>query len=118
LVIVGLGYLAFTMFVPIRQQPAWVTDARLLPLMQSSSEILVSLVPDRDHADFLSTPQLGPNKDALGDLIRKQNQEANSVSPATKDNGAAPPKKAGKTYGAKARQALDSLLETTGTSGK
>ena len=31
LVIVGLAYMAFTYFVPIRKQPAWLTEARSLP---------------------------------------------------------------------------------------
>src|SRR3981189_3258142 len=45
LVIVGLGYLAFTYFVPIRQQPHWVTEARLLPVVQSTADVLLTVVP-------------------------------------------------------------------------
>src|SRR5262249_45005559 len=110
LVIVGLAYLLFTFFVPIRQQPRWVTEARLLPVVQSSGEILLSLVPNRDHADFADTPG-AKRGDAVGDLIRKQNEEANAVhdSPA-QDTG----KAAGKTYGAKDRRALDTLLQKSG----
>ena len=52
LVIVGLAYLAFTYFVPIRSQPHWVTDARLLPMVQSTADVLLSVIPDhpRDYA--------------------------------------------------------------------
>src|SRR5580698_7229135 len=32
LVVIGLAYLLVTYFVPIRQQPRWLTEARLLPL--------------------------------------------------------------------------------------
>src|SRR5579871_2000618 len=51
LVIVGLAYLAFTYFVPIRNQPRWLTEARLLPVVQSSADVLLTLVPDhpRDY---------------------------------------------------------------------
>src|SRR5882757_8555764 len=51
LVLVGLAYLAFTYFVPIRQQPHWVTEARLLPVVQSTADVLLSVVPDhpRDY---------------------------------------------------------------------
>src|SRR6202012_2853378 len=52
LVVIGLAYLAFTYFVPIRQQPGWMTEARFLPLMQSSGEVLLSLIPSRDQEDF------------------------------------------------------------------
>jgi membrane protein required for colicin V production len=110
LVIIGLGYLAFTYFVPIRQQPAWLTEARFLPLMQSSGQVLLSLVPTRDQEDFANSPSKQRQDDALGDLIRRQNQQANTV-PAEQD------KKPTKTYGAKDRRALDSLLEATGNGG-
>src|SRR6185312_14471260 len=49
LVIVGLAYLAFTYFVPIKNHPDWVRDARLLPLVQDTSQVLLSVVPD--HPD-------------------------------------------------------------------
>src|SRR5258706_10619105 len=45
LAIVGIAYLVFTAFVPIRAQPEWLTGARTLPLIQSSSELLLALVP-------------------------------------------------------------------------
>src|ERR1700761_5736834 len=53
LVIVGLAYLAFTYFVPIREHPRWLTEARLLPVVQSTSEVLLTVVPDhsRDYLD-------------------------------------------------------------------
>ncbi len=56
LVVVGLGYLAFTYFVPIRQQPRWVTEARLLPMVQSTSEVLLSVIPDQPR-DTLFVPR-------------------------------------------------------------
>src|SRR5580704_16139102 len=49
LVIVGLAYLAFTYFVPIRQHPRWLTEARLLPMIQSTADVLLSVVPDQPH---------------------------------------------------------------------
>jgi membrane protein required for colicin V production len=117
LVIVGVGYLLFTYFVPIPKQPVWLTQARLTPLMQSSAEVLISLVPSRDRADFSGTPQAEPaekpKQDALGDLIQRENTQANKGSPEP-----AAAKKSAKTYGEKDRRALDTLLETTGKSGQ
>lgn len=46
LVIIGLAYLAFTYFVAIRNQPRWLTEARLLPMVQSTAEVLLSVVPN------------------------------------------------------------------------
>ena len=45
LVIVGLAYIAYASFVPLDRQSATVTGARLFPLIQNSSEVLLSLVP-------------------------------------------------------------------------
>ncbi len=45
LVVVGLAYIAFASFVPLESQPQAVTNARLFPLIQNSSEVLLSLVP-------------------------------------------------------------------------
>src|SRR5882762_2537548 len=56
LVIVGLGYLAFTYFVPIRQQPDWVTEVRLLPVVQSTADVLLMVVPGQPH-NYAYVPQ-------------------------------------------------------------
>jgi membrane protein required for colicin V production len=45
LVVVGLAYIAFASFVPVERQPPAVTNARLFPLIQNSSEVLLSLLP-------------------------------------------------------------------------
>ena len=50
--IVGLAYMAFTYFVPIKQQPSWLTQARSLPLIQSSAEVLLSLAPEHGLCGF------------------------------------------------------------------
>jgi membrane protein required for colicin V production len=120
LVIVGLAYLAFTYFVPIKEQPTALTEARSLPLIQSSAEVLLSLAPERDYADFAATPpQKGESHhDALGELIRR-NSEANDSDRTAdhvqhKSTSAAP---ATKGYGAKDRRALDTLLGATGNGG-
>ena len=44
--IVGLAYIAYASFVPLESQSATVTEARLFPLIQNSSEVLLSLVPE------------------------------------------------------------------------
>ncbi len=117
LVIVGLAYMAFTYFVPIHDQPSALTQARTLPVVQSSAEVLLSLAPSRDYTDFATQPP--PSSDQLGDLIRRNgvvNQQAEDHVPH-KDISAA---RTQKGYGAKDRRALDNLLQATesGGSGK
>ena len=93
LVIVGLAYIAFVALVPMRDHPGWLTHARLLPLIQNTSDVLLSLVPDRG---------LDIERDRLSD------------QPAGETAKSSPSSEAGKTYGAKDRRALDRLIEATG----
>ena len=138
LVIVGLAYLAFTYFVPIREHPRWLTEARLLPVVQSTSEVLLTVVPDhsRDYLDRAlpavvrqappQTRQGGQPEEAkpraasydpMADLIRSNGKTRDlprdSVKPVQQKSAA----RATKSYGVSERQALDRLVETGG-SGK
>ena len=109
LVIVGLAYLAFTYFTPVSRQPEWLASARTLPILQETASVLLSVVPNQAPRDYVTAE---PKKqDRLGELIRKEDAEADAAQPSH-----AAPKKAGKTYGESDRRALDKLLETSGGS--
>jgi len=123
MVVVGLAYLAFTYFVPIRQQPRWMTEARLLPAVQSTAEVLLTLVPNhgRSHVATVQPPpamvrQAPPVEetratDPVGDMIRRNAAtESAQQAPVRQEDG---PKDA-KAYGAQDRQALDNLIQATG----
>jgi membrane protein required for colicin V production len=43
LVVAAIAYLIFAMLVPNDKQPAWVKDAKLIPIVQRSSDVLASL---------------------------------------------------------------------------
>src|SRR5262245_2613351 len=49
LVILGLAYIAFASFVPLEKQPESLKGARLFPLIQNSSDVLLSLVPGTER---------------------------------------------------------------------
>ena len=146
LVIVGLAYLGFTYFVPIKNHPNWVREARLLPLVQDTSQVLLSVVPDHpdefayvpQHDDHQAPrieqkaalprdmssgqpvsapPAAGAGHDPMAELIRKN--EAATHLPVTKPEPvvAKTAEKASRTtksYGASDRQALDSLVQSSG----
>jgi membrane protein required for colicin V production len=108
LVLIGIAYLVFTAAVPTEEQPGWVTRARLLPVVRASAEAVASVIPDQ-HVDG--------SRQAATEPADKP------VAPEKKVKKEPPPstqKPAKKTYGAKDRQALDRLIEATGsdTSGK
>jgi uncharacterized membrane protein required for colicin V production len=143
LVIVGLAYLAFTYFVPIRQHPHWVTEARLLPVVQSTADVLLSVVPGqpRDYAyvpqhevirqapsqveqNASNPPDTSTGHDPMAELIRKNEKavpkSANrsaleTIKEPVQQKSAAKPAKA---YGASDRQALDKLVQTGGSANR
>ena len=112
LVIVGLAYLAFTYFTPVRQQPDWLLNARTLPLMQETAQVMLSVVPNQSPRDYVTVDP--ESHDSLGDLIRKQNEQANITPETPAQTSPAAPKKGEKGYGATDRRALDKLFETSG----
>jgi membrane protein required for colicin V production len=110
LAILGIAYLIFTAFVPIRTQPRWLTEARTLPLIQSSAEVLLALVPDRggDH-ESLAPP--APH-DPISGLIDHHETHAPAAPPEKPVK-----KRHKKATGAQDRRGLDRLIEQTGNGG-
>lgn len=123
LVVVAVAYIAFTHFVPIKDHPAALKEARSLPLIQSSAEVLLSLAPARTYEDFASRPPTAdkPRRDALGDLIRRNSEanEAPATAPAEDhvQHKSTAARTGQKAYGAQDRRALDSLFGATGNGG-
>jgi len=94
LVIVGLGYIAFALLVPLQDDPPVLTQARLFPLSQNTSEVLLDLVPGTKSGTTARESDGASKKD---------------------DSGAAKAgEQTGKTYGVRDRSALDRLIEATG----
>jgi len=95
LAVVGIAYIVFSAFVPVPAQPAWITEAGTLPVIQSSAEVILSLVPDQGV-------KIGRNE-----IVPPAHKEAAKSVKAHK-----------KTYGAADRRALDKLIEATGNGDK
>lgn len=90
LALIGLAYLAISLIIPVRAQPEWLTQARLLPVIQRSSDVILSLIPTHTHL---------PNSLA-----------AIGAHGASSHPGAAGAQPARKTYQADVRRALDHLI--------
>jgi membrane protein required for colicin V production len=105
LVIVGGLYILFTLFVPVREHPAPLRDAKLLPLIQRSAEILISLAP-------VDTRTAAERRLEVAPAHPQRAASDRDKRPETRDTH----KHAAKAYGAGDRQALDKLIEATGGS--
>lgn len=101
LAVVGIAYILFCMFVPLRSQPHWIKDAHLYPLIKGSSEVLLTFVPDQNTG--------------TADVSRQLDETSDSGPIARLAHGSAAARRAHKTYGADERRALDNLIETTGS---
>lgn len=108
LAIIGLAYIAFTTVISVRNQPDWIANAKLLPVIRVSAQALLSLVPDQHLNGIKAETAAPPPKPEAG--------PAPVPTPSPKPPAA---KKHGKkAYGAKERSELDRLIETTGGNGK
>ncbi len=103
LAILGIAYLVFTAFVPIRSQPHWLTTARTLPLIRGSSEVLLSVLPS--HMRQTAEPDAP---------VLEKAQDTPSPVPEVRPK---PGKHVKKGYGVGDRRALDRLFEATGNGG-
>lgn len=130
LVLVALPYIAFTMLVPIKDQPGWVANAATLPLIQKTSDVLLSLVPGDKHASAEPDDENRPiqrhrhrheraaepeQQQAAGTTAKPAPVAAHKPAPKPARNAHNPPANGNqKTYGPRERRALDRLIETTG----
>jgi membrane protein required for colicin V production len=90
-VVVSAVYLVFAALVPLQERPAWLTEARLYPLVQNTGGVLRSLVPGSDTAAEVEAAAT-----------------ARRPAPSEAEDNTAP------SYGADDRQELDRLIENTG----
>jgi membrane protein required for colicin V production len=107
LVIVGGLYILFTLFVPVREHPTPLRDAKLLPLIQRSAEFLISLAPVDTRTAAERRLEVAPARAQKAASDRDSRQETQDTH-----------RPAAKAYGAKDRQALDKLIEATGSQSK
>ena len=115
IVVVAIAYILFSFVVPVKAQPLWMKDAELLPMVQGSADVLLSLIP-REHADYLrehtegaASVQKTPAPDVKPKPPTAETHNSSRVAKAKKPHR--------KGYGADERRALDRLFEATGNNG-
>jgi len=106
LVLVGAAYLVFSMLAPPKDHPDWVRDARLLPVIKGTADVLRSLGGHHkdkgEERDTLTTDATDhpttPGKPARLSTVSSDSHEGSGES--------------GKTYGDSDRRALDQLVHS------
>jgi membrane protein required for colicin V production len=97
LVVVGLAYIVFSILVPLQNHPAWLTQARLFPVVENTGDVLLSLLPPPESIGLNELGIFAPPPEEQPQSAQEPPGEADS-----------------QTYGAEDRAALDRLIETTG----
>jgi len=114
LVIVGAAYLVFSLLAPPKDHPDWIREARLLPVVKGTADVLRSLGgrdkgakdrKDEKRERDTVTPEVTeqqattkPGKPARLSTVSNDSNEDSGVS--------------GKTYGDSDRRALDQLVHS------
>ena len=97
LVVLGIAYILFSSLVPAQNHPAWLTQARLFPVVDNTSNVLLSLVPPPEAIGLEELGIFSPSAEESPQAAENPPEEAQSQS-----------------YGAEERGALDTLIEITG----
>jgi membrane protein required for colicin V production len=116
LLVVGLGYVVFSSLAAEENHPAWVREARLLPVVKGTADVIVSL------GDKKKKQNDAPAEEAVAD--ETQHADNTSTEPAQEpkpaadeDTGNATNEGGGgnksKSYSAGQRRALDELVKST-----
>jgi membrane protein required for colicin V production len=70
-VIVCLAYFVFVLIMPEKDHPQWVADAKMRPLMQTGTKLLVTFVPlDRLPLNISNIDGMFTDNPATGSIIR------------------------------------------------
>jgi len=101
LVVVALAYIVFSIMVPPQNQPAWLVQSRFFPIVENTSDVLLSLVPLSEDV-------------ALDGLVARPVGDAAPAQSEASETALNPAAEADQGYGAEDRAALDRLIETTG----
>lgn len=80
LVILAVALIFFTSLVPEKEQPIWLRQARLRPLVAATGNVILSLLPKEDRVDLGEERRPSreedepPEDDPIGDLIERTNR--------------------------------------------
>ncbi len=111
--IISLAYLLLLIILPRNEQPSWLTQARLYPLIQTGSAVVLSLIPEKGipvDIDKLknvidrSVPKISPDLIDAGKAI-----DLNNLKNLNKGTD----KPESKGYSNSDRAVLDSLIKGT-----
>ena len=112
LIVLTLAYILFSLMVPPKKQPEWITQAATLPLIEDTSDVVLTVIPRRGGPATHEAPPADNSRVEVRELPKPR------AKPGTEEAANGHGRTVKKSYGAKDRQGLDSLIKTTSGGGK
>lgn len=101
IVVICIAYIGLEFLVPRDEQPAWVTEARSLPLMVEGATVLTSLMPENTRVDI---PEIRSRAENVKDIMDIVQPSPDKSADAGADDGA---------YTDEERQRIEQLIENS-----
>jgi membrane protein required for colicin V production len=117
MLVVGAGYLVFASLAPAKTQPEWVREARLLPVVKGTADMLLSLGAKKNKAGKketaikLEAEENQEAKPAANNAKTAKKQKAAEATDTSNNEGGGGDE--GTSYDAGDRRALDRLVKST-----
>jgi membrane protein required for colicin V production len=113
LLVVGLGYIVYSSLAPSAKQPEWVREARLLPVVKGTADVILSLggkkKADKDAAEEKPVQESDKPKVADKGATTAEKKPVDKTDTDNKKGGG----DNGKAYDAGDRRALDQLVRSS-----
>ena len=109
-VIVCLAYLGVEFLIAPDEQPAWVRQAKSMPLIENGADALRGLIPDHLDAKLKSIAPKELNKSALPSIPTSREEAVRKLL-APPPQTTAPAANQDTAYGAKERSSMDRAIE-------
>jgi membrane protein required for colicin V production len=113
LLVVGLGYIVYSSLAPSAKQPEWVREARLLPVVKGTADVILSLggkkKADKDAAEEEPVQESDKPKIADKGATTAEKKPVDKTDTDNKKGGGDD----GKAYDAGDRRALDQLVRSS-----
>lgn len=110
-ILLGIAWLIFVQFIPEKDRPDWVLQARMLPIIEGSGEFIARLLPP-DMQENLNISKES-DKDTMDRLKEKYEELPDGVKDGLKDGVDGAKNLLDKGYDDKARQQMENLTKST-----
>lgn len=110
-VLLGIAWLIFVQFIPEKDRPDWVLQAKMLPIIEGSGEFIARLLPP-DMQENLNISKES-DKDTMDRLKEKYDELPDNVKDGLKDGAEGAKNLLDKGYDDKARQQMENLTKSS-----